>query len=155
MTLSRWRPFRDIELWEPIREMESLQQEMNRLFDRLMHPVDGASQMMAFRPSMEMEETAEEICLKLEVPGLEAKDIDIQVAEDAVTISGDRQEETKTEEKGMMRSEFRYGRFERVIPLPTRVQNDQAKAEYQNGILRLTLPKAEEDKKKVVKVSLD
>jgi HSP20 family protein len=154
MKLTRWQPFRDIELWEPMHEMESLQQEMNRLFERFMGVGNGVTKAMNFRPSVEMEETTDTISLKLEVPGLEAKDIDVQVAEDAVTITGERKEETKTEEKGLMRSEFRYGRFERVIPLPAHVQNDQVKAEFKNGILNLSLPKAENDKKKVVKVNL-
>lgn len=71
-----------------------------------------------------------------------------------VSITGERRSETKTEEKGMTRTEFRYGRFQQVLPLPTRVQNNNVQAEYKNGILRLTLPKAEEEKNKVVKVNL-
>jgi HSP20 family protein len=154
MPLTRWQPLRDIELWEPIREMESLQKEMNRLFDRFMHAGNGGSKGITFKPSLEMEETAEAVHLKLEVPGMEAKDIDVQVAEDSVMITGERREETKTEEKGMVRSEFHYGKFERMIPLPVSVQNDKVTAEYKNGILSLTLPKSEEEKKKVVKVNL-
>lgn len=61
---------------------------------------------------------------------------------------------SETEEKGMVRSEFHYGKFERVIPLTTSVQNDKVKAEYKNGILSLTLPKSEEGKHKVVKVEV-
>ncbi|NEQ18450.1 MAG: Hsp20/alpha crystallin family protein, partial [Moorea sp. SIO3E2] len=63
--------------------------------------------------------------------------------------------ETSTEENGMTRSEFRYGNFQRVIPLPTRVQHDQVKADYNNGILSLSLPKAESEKQKVFKVNLN
>jgi len=71
-----------------------------------------------------------------------------------VTISGERKQESKTEDEGFMRSEFSYGRFERVIPLPTRIQNDRVTDEYKNGILTMVLPKAEEEKQKVVKVDL-
>jgi HSP20 family protein len=85
---------------------------------------------------------------------LEAKDIDVRVTEQAVAISGERQSETKTEERGMTRSEFRYGKFQRVIPLPARVQNAQVQADYKNGVLSLSLPKAEDEKNKVVKVNL-
>lgn len=101
-----------------------------------------------------MHETSDAIHLKLEIPGLEASDIDVQVSAEAVSISGERKEETKTEENGMKRTEFRYGSFRRVIPLPGRVQNTNVQAEYKNGILNLTLPKAEEEKNKVVKVNI-
>ena len=110
---------------------------------------------LPFLHSAEIKETDDEICLKLEVPGLEAKDLDIEVTEDAVAISGERKEETKSEEKGMKRSEFRYGRFERVIPLPARIQNDKVKAEYKDGVLNLTMSKSEEEKNKVIKVKVE
>jgi HSP20 family protein len=102
-----------------------------------------------------MTETADAIHLKVEVPGLDAKDIDIEVTTDSVSISGERKSETKTEEEGMTRTEFRYGKFRRVIALPTRIENTNVKAEYKNGIFNLTLPKAEAEKQKVVKVNLD
>lgn len=151
MKLTRWEPLREIESWQPSREMESLQRQMNRLFDRL---VPWGDSNLTAMPSVEMDETAEEIHIKLEVPGLEAKDLDIKVSETAVSIAGERKEETKTEEKGMIRSEFHYGTFERIVPLPAHVQNDKTKAEYKNGILTLTLPKSEEEKHKVVKVEV-
>lgn len=140
--------------WEPFREIDSLQREMNRLFDTLTPAADGRTNGIAFIPAAEMQETPEAIHLKLEVPGLEAKDLDVQVTAEAVAISGERRSENKTEENGMMRSEFRYGKFQRVIPLPGRVQNNQVQAEYKDGILQLTLPKAEEEKNRVVKVNL-
>ncbi len=139
--------------WEPFSEIDNLQKEMNRLFDNLA-PRTTDRLGSAFVPAAEMKETPEAIHLKLEVPGMDASDIDIQVSAEAVSISGERKEETKTEARGMTRSEFRYGSFRRVIPLPTRVQNTQVKAEYKDGILHLTLPKAEEEKTKVVKVNL-
>lgn len=139
--------------WQPFSEIDSLQKEMNRLFDSIVpRTTEGLS--AAFVPAAEMEETPEAIHLKLEVPGMDAKDLDIQVSAEAVSISGERKEETQTEDKGMTRSEFRYGSFRRVIPLPTRVQNTSVNAEYKDGILNLTLPKAEEEKNKVVKVNV-
>ena len=139
--------------WQPFSEIDSLQKEMNRLFDSLA-PSSTEKWDSAFVPAAEMEETPEAIHLRLEVPGMDAKDIDIQVSAEAVSISGERKEETKTEEQGMTRSEFRYGSFRRVIPLPTRVQNANVNAEYKDGILNLTLPKAEAEKNKVVKVNV-
>ena len=139
--------------WEPFSEIDSLQKEMNRLFDSLT-PTTLKTNGRGFIPPAEIEETVDAIHLKLEVPGMDAKDIDIQVSAEAISISGERKEETKTEEKGVTRSEFRYGSFRRVIPLSTRIQNTNVKAEYKDGILRLTLPKAEEEKTKVVKVNL-
>ncbi len=139
--------------WEPFSEIDSLQKEMNRIFDSLA-PRTTDRLSSAFVPAAEMKETPEAIHLKLEVPGMDASDIDIQVSAEAVSISGERKSETKTEEKGMTRSEFRYGSFRRVIPLPARVQNTNVNAEYKDGILNVTLPKAEEEKHKVVKVNV-
>jgi HSP20 family protein len=139
--------------WEPFREIDSLQREMNRLFDHLASPT-GEMGSTAFVPAAELHETEDAVHIKLEVPGMEAKDLDVQVTAEAVAISGERKSETKTEENGMTRSEFRYGKFRRVIPLPTRIQNTNVAAEYKDGILNLTLPKAEEEKNKVVKVEL-
>ena len=154
MAITRWQPLKEMEHWEPFREMESLRQEMNHLFERFIPHGNGDSEH-ALMPSAEMEETADAILLKLEIPGLEAKDLDVQVTEDSVTIRGERKSESRTEEKGMIRSEFHYGKFERMISLPAHVQNDQVKAEYKSGILNLTLPKVESEKKVAVKVNVD
>ncbi|WP_427159602.1 Hsp20/alpha crystallin family protein [Aliinostoc sp. HNIBRCY26] len=154
MALIRWEPFRDIERLEPFREIDTLQRQMNRLFERLM-PTDGAERMgFAFIPAAEIEEKEDAIHLKLEVPGLESKDITVEATPDAIVISGERKSETTTEEGGVTRSEFRYGRFQREIPLPCQIQNEKVQAEYKNGILRLTLPKAESERQKVVKVNV-
>lgn len=140
--------------WEPFREIETLQRQMNRLFDELAPATREMRDGIAFVPSAELEETPEAIHLKLEIPGMDAKDLDVQVSADSVSIAGERKSETKTEEKGMTRTEFRYGKFQRVIPLPARIQNTNVQAEYKDGILSLTLPKLEEEKNKVVKVNL-
>ncbi|GBL11996.1 Hsp20/alpha crystallin family protein [Microcystis aeruginosa] len=142
--------------WEPFREVESLQKEMNRLFDRLV-PTDvgnGEKVGLSFIPAAEMTETPEAVQLKLEIPGMEAKDLNVEVTADSLTINGERKSEIKTEEEGFTRTEFRYGKFHRVIPLPVQVDNTNVAAEYKDGVLSLTLPKAEEEKNKVVKVSV-
>lgn len=142
--------------WEPFREVESLQKEMNRLLDRIV-PTDvgnGEKVGLSFIPAAEMTETPEAVQLKLEIPGMEARDLNVEVTADSLTINGERKSEIKTEEEGFTRTEFRYGKFHRVIPLPVQVDNTNVAAEYKDGILNLTLPKAEEEKNKVVKVSI-
>ncbi|MBW4447333.1 MAG: Hsp20/alpha crystallin family protein [Spirirestis rafaelensis WJT71-NPBG6] len=157
MAIVRFDPFREMERFDPFREISSMQREMNRLFDRMITTGDGGAEMAgySFIPAAEIHETPEEIKLKVEVPGLEANDLDVKVTSEAVAITGERKSEIKHEDKGVKRSEFRYGRFQRVIPLPARIQNDKVQAEFKNGVLCLTLPKAEEEKNRVVTVSLN
>ena len=141
--------------YNPWQEMNSLQRQLNRLFDDALTP-DNWNNFGNWSnfPSAEITEKNDAFYLKLEIPGMEAKDLDIQVMADRVAIAGERKSETKSEENGRTRSEFRYGKFQRVIPLPARIQNTDVKAEYKNGILNLTLPKSEAEKNKVVKVNI-
>ena len=153
-SIERSEPFRDIERWEPFGEIDTLQRQINRLFNTLL-PTDGGERTgLVFIPAAELEETDDVVYLRIEVPGLEAKDINVEVTPDSVSISGERKYETKTEENGVTRSEFRYGKFQRLIPLPTPVHNDKVQAEFKHGILHLTLPKVESEKQKVVKVNI-
>lgn len=137
----------------PWQEFNTLQRQINRLFEDNISPT-AFENSVARVPAAEIKETENAIHLKLELPGMEAKDLDIQVTENAVAISGERKSENKTEENGVFKTEFQYGKFQRVIPLPTRIQNTNVAAEYKNGILNLTLPKTEQEKNKVVKVNL-
>ena len=142
MTLVRYNP------WN---EVNSLQRQLNRLFDDALTPErwDGFDNKTRI-PAAELTQTDDAVHLKLEVPGIEAKDLDVQVMVDRVAISGER----KSEVTEKTCSEFRYGKFSRVIPLPVRIQNTNVTADYKDGILNLILPKAEEEKNKVVKVNL-
>ncbi len=141
--------------YNPWQEMNSLQRQLNRLFDDVLTSDNWEGfDNLAKVPAAELTETDAALHLKLEVPGMSAKDLDIQVMADRVAISGERKSETKSEENGRTRSEFRYGKFQRVIPLPARIQNTNVTADYKDGILNLTLPKSEEEKNKVVKVNL-
>jgi HSP20 family protein len=146
MTLVRWAPLSDI---------ESLHREFNRLFDDLTPAQAKGFNDLAFIPAVELKETPEAVHLHLELPGMNAKDLDIQVSAKSVSITGERKSQIESEEHGTTRSEFRYGRFQRIVPLPTRVVNDQTQAEYKDGILTLTLPKAEGEKQKTFKVELN
>ena len=140
--------------YSPLNSIETLHRQINRLFEDDSFLTWKDASTSSFVPTAEISETEEAILLNLELPGIDAKDLNIQVSKDQVSISGERKEETKVEEKGYSRSEFRYGSFHRVISLPRNVQNNAIKAEYKDGILRLVLPKAEEEKNKVVKVNL-
>lgn len=149
--LAHWEPFPH---WEPFRGIGSLQREINRLFDRLIPGGDGELRSLIFVPPAEMEETDDAIHLKLEVPGMEAKDLTVEVTEESILIQGERKSESKTERKGVVRSEFQYGKFERKIPLPAHIQTDKVQAECKNGMLNLTMPKVESEQRKVVKVGI-
>jgi HSP20 family protein len=142
MTLVRWNPWREIDTLQRLFEDTRVP---SALFER------GGIRV----PAAELHETEDAIHLKVELPGMSAKDLDVQVTLNAVSISGERKEETKTEDNGTTKSEFYYGKFQRVIPLPARVQNTNVTADYKDGILNLTLPKTEAEKNKVVKVSLE
>ena len=141
--------------WNPWQEVDTMQRQINRLFEQASLPATSGTRSLYRVPAAEIKNTEDAIHLKLEVPGMEAKDIDVQVTENAVFISGERKTENKTEEKGVTRSEFQYGKFQRRIQLPARIQNTNVTAEYKDGILNLTLPKTEQEKNKVVKVNLD
>ncbi|MGH1394584.1 MAG: Hsp20/alpha crystallin family protein [Trichormus sp.] len=141
--------------WNPLEELNTIQRQLNHIFEDDMLSTTILDRTVARVPAAELQETDDAVYLKLELPGMEAKDIDLQVTDKAVYVSGERKSQTKTEEKGKIKSEFHYGKFQRVIPLPTRIQNTNVKADYKDGILNLTLPKAEEEKNKVVKINLD
>ncbi len=131
--------------YNPWVEMNALQNQLDRVIEDFQAP--------AFRtPAAELTETKDALHLRLELPGMSPADVDIEVTANAVKVIAER----KTEHREDKRSEFYYGKYQRVIPLKTRIQNTNvtADAEYQDGILNLTLPLAEEEKNKVVKVSL-
>lgn len=140
--------------WNPWQELSTLQRQVNRLLDEDILQSGIPERTFARVPAAEIEETSNAIHLRLELPGVEAKDLDLQVTDKAVYVSGERKSETKTENQGVIKSEFQYGKFERVITLPARIQNTNVTADYKDGILNLTLPKAEEEKNKVVKINL-
>jgi HSP20 family protein len=149
MTLIRWQP------WQ---EVDTLRHQLDQLFDELSPVIRNSgvrSNGANWTPAIELKTTETDVLLRAEIPGIEAKDLEVQVSREAVSISGNYQAETKTEDQQMIHSEFRYGNFKRVVSLPNAVQNDQVKAEFKDGILTLTLPKVEADRPKVVKLNLE
>ncbi|MDZ7965148.1 MAG: Hsp20/alpha crystallin family protein [Nostoc sp. DedSLP03] len=141
--------------YNPWQELNALERHINGLLGDTKVPSTRLEKGFVRVPAAELHETDDAIHLKLELPGLSAKDLDIQVTQDAVHISGERKSETQTQDKGITKSEFYYGKFQRVIPLSARVQNTNVTADYKDGILNLTLPKTEQEKNKVVKVNLE
>ncbi|MEH2174682.1 Hsp20/alpha crystallin family protein [Nostoc sp.] len=141
--------------YNPWQELNALERHINGLLGDTKVPSARLEKGFIRVPAAELYETDDAIHLKLELPGLEAKDLDIQVTQDAVHISGERKSETQTQDKGITKSEFYYGKFQRVIPLSARVQNTNVTADYKDGILNLTLPKTEQETNKVVKVNLE
>jgi HSP20 family protein len=142
-----------------IKDFNSLRQQIDRLFDDVVHdqpPLGLFSKMgeTPWMPAIELQETETDMILKAQLPGIEPEELDIEVSENAVFLSGEHQEQKKTDEKGIFRSEFHYGQFKRVVPLPIAIQREQVKAEMVAGLLTLTMPKATPTLPNVVKVPL-
>lgn len=138
--------------WNPIGEIEAIRRQMDRMFDDMSLFTPSVNNV--WKPAVELQDEGDRLTLKAELPGMEAKDLDISVLKDAVVIRGEHRYENKSENNGVFHSEFRYGKFERAIALPVAVQNDKVEANFNNGILTLTLPKTEAAKNRVVKVNL-
>jgi HSP20 family protein len=140
-----------VRYWQPFQDMETLARQLDRLFDDL----EGTpKEQSAWAPAMELQDTGEALVLRAQIPGVDANDVDIQVAKQTVEISGEYRQEHKTEDNGYFKSEFRYGKFRRTVKLPVAVDNGQVTADYTNGVLTLTLPKHSEVRNQVVKVNL-
>jgi HSP20 family protein len=107
-----------------------------------------------FVPRVDVKEEDGSVIVAAELPGLDQKDIDVTVTSDSVRISGEKKHEEKQEEKGYYRHETSYGSFERIIDLPTEVNEDKAEAEFNKGILTIKLPKSEEAQAKRKKIKI-
>jgi HSP20 family protein len=140
--------------WQPMREMVTLRDAMDRLFDEAFTRPWGA--LDGWRgiggPSVDMYETENDVIVKASLPGIKAEDVQINVTGEMLTLKGETKDETEAGEKSYHVREQRYGAFERSISLPTLVTPEKAKAEFQDGILTITLPKAEEVKPKTITV---
>jgi HSP20 family protein len=139
--------------WQPFTEIETIRQQLDKAFDGLAAARDNSE--VAWMPALELVDAGENLVLKAQLPGIDPKDVDVQVTPEAISISGERRYENTDEKSGYVRSEFRYGKFHRVLTLPAPIQNDSVQAECKDGILTLTLPKVTEARNKVVKINLD
>jgi HSP20 family protein len=132
--------------------LAALQEEMHELRSRFLG--DGGEGWFtgAIVPSLDMSETETSIELKMDLPGMSAKDIDIQVNGNVLTVSGQRDEEKEEKGKTFHRVERRYGSFSRSVTLPCNVVESEVAAEYRDGVLAIKLPKTEESKAHKIKV---
>jgi HSP20 family protein len=139
--------------WEPAREMMTLRDAMDRLFDdaftRPLRLNDGGNWSM---PAVDMYQTDNEIVVKAAIPGVKTDEVQINVTGEVLTIKGEVKEKEEVKEKAYHLREQRWGMFERTLALPTDVIADEAKAEFENGILTITLPKAEEVRPKTINI---
>ena len=137
--------------WDPFRELTALQNEVNRLMGRFgTEPAERQSWM----PSIDVVETKEAIKFKADLAGMKPEDIHLEIEDNVLTISGERRFEEKVEEDKYYRIERRYGSFSRSIALPQGVKTDSIEANYENGVLEVTVPKAEEAKPKRIDVTV-
>jgi len=137
--------------FEPMREMVSLREAMDRLFNDAFTPsLNTASGWQV--PAVDLYQTDDEIVVKATLPGLNSDDVQISITGDMLTLKGEFKQEEEKKERAYHLREQRYGAFERTFALPTDVIADKAKAEFDNGILTITLPKAEEVKPKMITV---
>jgi len=137
--------------WEPAREMMTLREAMNHLFD------DAFTRPLTLRdgwtaPAIDMYQTDDEIVVKASLPGVKADEVQINITGEILTLKGETKQVEEKKDKAWHMREQRWGAFERAIALPTEVVADKAKAEFENGILTITLPKAEEVKPKIINI---
>ncbi len=137
--------------WEPMREMVTLREAMDRLFDDAFTRPFGLTD--GWRgPAIDMYQTDDEVVVKVALPGIKADEVQINVTGDLLTIKGERKEKSETKDKNYHIREQHWGAFERSVMLPIAVVSDKAKAEFEDGMLTVTLPKAEEVKPKTITV---
>lgn len=146
-----------VRYWQPLREMETVRRQFDHLFDELTqsaNQLNHSQEQLDWRPAVEIKDENNTIVVRAQLPGMDAKDLNVEVTREAVLIAGEHRHEQNSQDAGFFKSEFRYGKFRRVVSLPVAVQNDKVQADYKDGILTLTLPKVEEVRNQVVKVNL-
>ncbi len=146
---------RTLTRWEPFRGATSLQDQMNRLFGDVFERAGEESSLTAWAPSVDIYETEHELVVKADLPEVDPKDLDIRVENNILTIRGERKFEKKVSEENYLRVERAYGSFARSFTLANTVNSDAIKADYQNGVLTLSIPKREEAKPKQIKVNVE
>ncbi len=143
MTVVRWKP------WQ---EVNSLQREMNRMFDSFFQDSDESSSTSAWYPSVDIKETSDVIDVYAELPGMTKKDIKISIRDNVLQISGEKQRDEHEEEANYHRLERIYGTFSRSFTLPAKVQVDKVNASFNEGVLHLRIPKADEEKPRLIEI---
>jgi len=155
MSLTRWqRP--ELNVWSPFRHLSMLRHEIDRLFDSPLNALTSNSQQFlnGWLPTVDLYEDRDHLVIKAELPGMKKEDIDISLHSDVLTLSGERKEEETFDKAETYRAERFLGRFQRTLTLPVAVDASKVQASYKDGILTVTLPKAEEAKPKQIQVKV-
>jgi HSP20 family protein len=139
--------------WDPFREFSTLQDRMNRLFRETQGPEEALT-TTSFAPPVDVYEDEHTVTLKIEVPGIDEKDIDVRIENNVLTVHGERKFEKEEKEENFRRVERQYGSFTRTFTLPTTVDAEKVSANYDKGILKIALPKKAEAKPKQIKVNV-
>lgn len=149
--------------WTPHRELASLSDRMDRMFEglwarpfgMLARPFADTAALAAVTPRVDLYETNGEFVAKVDIPGVAKDDLDVTVHEDVLVIKGETKQDEETKEEGYVRRERRYGRFERSIPLPVATNQDEVKASFRDGVLEIRLPKAEPAEPEGTKIAVE
>lgn len=146
----------EIQKWEPFRELSGFQDEMNQLFEDFFGRMPTRKMFSEgfWAPLMDIEETKDDILVKAELPGMKKEEVKIQINNDVLSITGERKREEETREKTYHRIERAYGKFQRMIRLPTEVDASKVKATFENGVLTIRLPKSEQAKPKEIAIEV-
>ncbi len=153
---SLWRQT-DLTRREPENPFVSIQREMNRLFDdffRGFEPAPFEEAVGRFVPAIDIKEGEKEYTIKAELPGMDEKDVEVILGDNALTIKGEKREEKEDQDKNYYYMERTFGSFQRTIPLPEHVDTQKAEARFKKGILTITLPKTEEARGKGKKIAI-
>ncbi|MFZ2089935.1 MAG: Hsp20/alpha crystallin family protein [Desulfobaccales bacterium] len=144
----------DLVQWRPFREVTRLRNEMDRLWDEYFGPGRRAFQPLeeTWLPAVDVAETGDKVTVKAEIPGMEAKDIEISMVGDTLTIKGEKKAEREEKDENYHMVERSYGSFSRAMKLPAAVAADKVEATYKNGVLTVVLPKKEEVKPKAIEI---
>jgi HSP20 family protein len=143
--------------WEPVRELTSLQNEMNRLFTTFFDTPTGGNGEGATRrwiPAMDLAETDDHFVLKADLPGLGEGDVNLEVEDNVLTVSGERKAEHEDKREGYVRVERAYGSFRRSLTLPEGIDPEGVTASFDKGVLEVRIPKPEERKPRRVAIQV-
>ncbi len=152
-SLMRWqRP--QMALWPGFGRLTDLREEIDRLFDVPLAELARTSQILSgWTPALDLYEDKENVYVRVEVPGMKKEDLELSLHNGSLSISGERKSDETFKDAEVYREERFFGRFQRTVSLPTAVASDKVKAQYKDGILTVTLPKAEEAKPKQIQLS--
>jgi HSP20 family protein len=141
-------------LEQPFRGATTLQEQINRVFGDLVGRTSEESNLTPWAPAVDIYETEHELVVKADLPDVNPQELDIRVENNILTIRGERRFENKVSEENYLRVERAYGAFSRSFSLANSVKSDAIRADYQNGVLTLSIPKREEAKPKQIKVNV-